>query len=1032
MRLWLVLGIVWAAAVCPCTAAMEIAWTRTTGQYPVECTPVRVQMDGENVIVLLNRGGQLMAWNADGSDRGEGQDGTVAQLPEGFWSSTPLVTPKGDGPYVVACSGEGLVVALDRAFHPMWQVELPGETVYGEAIPVRFPNQYQGGPGFCISDKTGTVTCVNVDGSIRWQKELNYGSCRTPLLLARGWEGTLALLAAAGNTLVLLDKDGNEIWARDLGVEITAGPVGQGTLDQAFYVCGGGGRLIAVDKKGEILWQAVASREMDNAIATMSSPTGADVIVSKGLWGDLSAYTNCGKRRWTHRYRSKSRSAPVFVKLNDFFADWILSTGYDQQARLFNYQGELVDSCRLAGVANGSPVGVRDPASGEMRYLVVTASLLAHCLKLGPPSTPFEASDGPGDVDITWRSERSGDPRHSLVVSNPAGRLLRVNLSIPTNEGVPVIQSRISTQSAFEIPFDTTDYQVGKSIRATIHNDTGEKILASPWTTAGGDGPPYFHPGGDKLTAWSVPAYGDFDPGFLAPVPASEGDSAQPVVDISDLYVNEIDQGAFVISSTYSEPLRVRVDVHGLNTDGDSDEGEAFGGAVHLFEVVWTGAFNGEDVADALVSLGDSGIVTLAPGRATKIWVQIDAHGAQPGSYTGTVAIQPILINSPPVELGLSVTVPNLTLESPLPLTLCTWDYVPNNWFPNRTPEVLEDMTRHGVSVFPRSVAIPPATVNASGTLQCDWTAMDAPLAELNGRGEVLFQMTAPPITFAEPPEPGAKLLQQIAYLQQWRDHLRELGWGYEDYALYPVDEPGLDHGKRIQSFLDAANLFRAADPRLRIYTDPVPGLSMTDFDRISPYVDLWCPNMRLVSGLLAKDPRMERIMNSGKVVWSYECVAQVRSLSPLRYNRANAWRAHHFGLDGIGFWTHCTAQTDPWLRAKDFNEYELVYPGELPVPSVRWEAARDGLEDVAAVAMLEHAIKAAKDAGGKDLVAEAETELRIAVNDIMELSDDAFKESRDYLRQGDRRIWHTPSDVETYARHRRRIAELTLALMEN
>jgi hypothetical protein len=30
------------------------------------------------------------------------------------------------------------------------------------------------------------------------------------------------------------------------------------------------------------------------------------------------------------------------------------------------------------------------------------------------------------------------------------------------------------------------------------------------------------------------------------------------------------------------------------------------------------------------------------------------------------------------------------------------------------------------------------------------------------------------------------------------------------------------------------------------------------------------------------------------------------------------------------------------------------VYPGELPVPSARWEAVRDGLEDVAALALLE------------------------------------------------------------------------------
>ncbi len=1026
MRILQRVGLLFALAVCSRGIAMEIAWTRTTGQYPVECTPVVARIGDGDVVLALNRGGQIMAWNTDGSDWGDGQDGTVAQLPEGFWSATPLVRNPADTPFVVACSGEGLVIALDASFRSLWQVQLPGKTVYGEAIPVAFPSAKDGDPGFCISDKSGTVTCLNVDGSIRWQKDLGHGSCRTPLRLAKG--ETPALLVAAGNTLSLLVEDGAEIWARDLGVEITAGPVNHGAAESAFYICGGGGLLIAVDRNGEVLWRTPAGEEMDTTIATASPPAGGPIIVSKGLWGNLYAFTDKGERLWTHEFRAKSRSASTFVNVGGSVSNAILSTSYDQQARLFNDQGELLDTCRLAGAVNGSPVGFIDIESGEPRCLVVTASLLAHCLKLGPMTSPYAIDGDEGEVKLTWRATTTDDPQHSLIVDNPGGRLLRVNLSVPVKVGGPRVYGTVTTQSAFEIPFDTTDYPAPEPIRAIVHDAEGHDVCKSAWSTPGGDGSVRYDPGGDQLIAWAVPAYGHFNPGVLAPQLSPNGDLRRDAVEVSNLYVNEIDEAALILVSTFAKPVRVRINAHDLKDGQDS----AFGGAVNLFEVVFTGASNGEDVADALNSLGDSGLHTLLPGRATKIWVQVDAHGATPGSYAGTITVQPILEESPAVELGLSVSVPNLTLEAPLPLTLCTWDYVPNQWFPNRTPEVLDDMNRHGVTVFPRSIGIPKATVDASGTLQCDWSAMDAPLAELKGRGEVLFQMTAPPIAFENAPDANAELQIQITYLQQWRDHLRELGWGYEDFALYPIDEPGLANGKRIQTFLDAANLFRAADPRLRIYTDPVPGLSMADFDRISPYVDVWCPNMRLVSGLLAQDPRIQRIKDSGKVVWSYECVAQVRSLSPLRYNRANAWRGHAFGLQGIGFWTHCTTQTDPWLRAKDFNEYELVYPGALPVPSVRWEAVRDGLEDVAAIAMLERAIASAKDVGVKaDVVAAAEKELRIAQNDIMELSDDAFKESRDYLKQGDRRIWHTPTDVETYARHRKRIAELTLALQD-
>lgn len=209
-----------------------------------------------------------------------------------------------------------------------------------------------------------------------------------------------------------------------------------------------------------------------------------------------------------------------------------------------------------------------------------------------------------------------------------------------------------------------------------------------------------------------------------------------------------------------------------------------------------------------------------------------------------------------------------------------------------------------------------------------------------------------------------------------------------------------------------------------------MPGLSWKDFERIEPLVDVWAPNMRLVSGLLSGDPRIQRIMKA-KTVWSYECVSQVKSLSPLRYNRANAWRAKFFGLGGVGFWTHSTTEVDHWHPGKTINdEYALVYPGELPVPSVRWEAVRDGLEDVAAIALLEDQIQRHRKAGTRrELVQKAEQLLRIALRDIMELSDEAFVESRDFLREGDRVLGHTWTDVDAFRRHRTEMAELSLAL---
>ena len=377
--------------------------------------------------------------------------------------------------------------------------------------------------------------------------------------------------------------------------------------------------------------------------------------------------------------------------------------------------------------------------------------------------------------------------------------------------------------------------------------------------------------------------------------------------------------------------------------------------------------------------------------------------------------------------LDVVIDVDSLQLPE-APLALCTWDYVPNKWFPKNAAQVLDDMARHGVNVFPRTCA--PKATYADGRLTFDWSNLDEELARVRGRGTLLLQIDVPPIEFGAnaPADPHAA---RIEYLRAVRDHLYANGWPYESWALYPVDEPGLDYGGNAQRLVEAGQLFREADPKLRIYTDPVTGLSQRDFDRIAPFVDVWCPNMRLVSGLLVHDARITAIRDSGKPVWSYECVAQVRSLSPLRYNRANAWRADYFGIDGIGFWTHSTTQLDPWTTdPKKNDEYALVYPGDVPVSSVRWEAARDGIEDVGAMRLLEQALTDARAKHPQsNAVRNAEDVLRRVRVGVMEMADGTAVESRDYLDKGDRQLPHTWWDAAAFNRYRVQIAQATRAL---
>ncbi|MBI2424409.1 MAG: PQQ-binding-like beta-propeller repeat protein [Candidatus Hydrogenedentes bacterium] len=1003
----------------PVANAMELIWTRPAGQWPSECTPLVADLDGHpgEEILAINKIGQLMLWRTDGTALGEGQDGTIAQLPEGPWTSSPVLMETGGAARVLLCSEAGLVLALDAGFKEVWRATLPGKTRFARGVAT--PLVTAGGILYCFADLSGALSAFQAGGALAWRVQLD-GPCST-FLQTGALEGEEAhLLAAAGGKLHRIGPGGAILWTCELGGTVLSRPEIYPDAAHPLIVCGASdNQLAAVSFDGTILWQTPAA-EMDASITFLPRKEGAPLVLCTGLWGDLHAFDADGRAVWTHRFRSKNRARPLVIDADGDGASEVFVVTYGQRGYLIDASGRRLDEVHFTGLVNASPIVINE--GGNQDILVMTNVLMAQRFRLAPPKPVYGASDAQPEIGLQFTFTR---PREAaaVTVSNPLGALVRVQVRVSADDAPHILHGVVTARTAFELPVGLTA-SGAYTIAAEATDATGKIAAAESWWLSGGElaaaAPP-----SNTLYAWSTPAYGDFDDTRLNPA-VDEGSMTAPEITVPPLYAGEHGAGAFVAVSTLERPVRARVTV----STPTLEDGTAFSGTVALHEVVMTGTVNGERAADALPALGAGGLLVVPPSHAAKIWVGVDTRSALPGNYTGSITVQPLLEETAPLTLPLHIDVTDLAMPDAYPLTLCTWDYVPNNWYPRETAAVLDDMGAHGVNVFPRTL-LPKAQANADGALIMDWAAFDASLDHLAGRGMILFQVGHPAIGNTESWD-AAKLRDvELAWFRAFRDHLKARGLGYEAYAFYPVDEPGLDYGPRVPVYLDAAKLFREADPKFPIYTDPVPGLSMADYMSIAPYVDVWCPNMRLVTAQVSRDPRIADILGSGKTLWSYECVSQVKSLSPLAYNRANAWRAMYFGLDGIGFWTHSTTQDDHWVPGKtDGSEYALVYPGSTPVGSVRWEAVRDGLEDAAAIAMLRESIVHVRNAGGSDaLLAEAEAALQRALVDIMELSDAAFIESRDFLQQGDRRIWHTWTDVKRYEGIREEIARYTLAL---
>lgn len=1003
------------------TMSMDIEWVKMTGQWPSPRGPVIIDMDmdGENEIVILNRYGQVLHWRLDGSKIGSGQGGMVVRLPEGEWSSRLTIVDSPSTIRLIACSVEGLVVALDGEFNVVWQHQLPGKTTWGYTTPAVI--KQNANPEFVFSDNSGTITCIDEKGKALWDYKTNAGkSLVPPETILINEEQTI--LVPIGSTLFCLDVNGKEIWKENFGETLSVIPTLLVTNSKSTIICGSKkGSVFGIDLKGKLVWETNINNEVNAFISFLPREEDSPLIILTGLWGNLFAIDETGKIVWTHLYRAKGRGTPIIYD-SDGDGDFeILLSTYAQHLYAFDENGNMVDNILVNGSINSSPILLFDSANNCYDILVTTASLLTYRLSPSQPKSPYNISNEAKNI----RLEISSEDAKSVIVHNPNGAFINVNVRFKGADGIQKIKGCLTAQSEFEIPLPEISNNENCTFQVIALDQSGNMLelngIISPKPEE--DIEP------DKLNAWATAAYADFSGKNLSPS-NNEIKLGKDVVSIGPLYRDEIDQGAFIISSTKKEAVRLRITVK-LPV---REDGVVFSGNIKLHEVIHTNTVNGEQVADALPLVNASGIVTLPGGSSIKIWQKIDAHNAESGIFNGEIRI--ISLNDPTDTLRLALNVEVLDIQMPKKYSLgvCTWDYIPNIWFPDNTKIVLDDMADHGVNIFPRPSSYPKATVGEDGLMKFDYSKLDAELKLLEGRGIILFHLALPPITFLSKPTEEVKHQFEIEYYRVFRKYLDAKGWDVKKYAFYPLDEPGLHYGENVPSLVTAAELIREADPELRIYTDPVTTLSWQDFETIDPLIDVWCPNMRLVQGLLTGDPRMEKIMKSNEPILSYECIGFVKSLSPLRYNRANAWRAKYFNLDAIGFWTYSTTQTDHWFGGKVIqDEYALVYPGDTPVPSVRWEAVRDGLEDITAITLLEQEIeKNMKLKKNSDLIKSAKKAIKIAQVDIMELSDRAFIHGRDYLKKGDRRTWHSWSDIYMYQRHRENIAKLTLALRED
>lgn len=195
---------------------------------------------------------------------------------------------------------------------------------------------------------------------------------------------------------------------------------------------------------------------------------------------------------------------------------------------------------------------------------------------------------------------------------------------------------------------------------------------------------------------------------------------------------------------------------------------------------------------------------------------------------------------------------------------------------------------------------------------------------------------------------------------------------GWPEAFLYVVDEPvSPEQQVKVREVMAKVNDLRTRHPELKIRT--TTAINAVAIDQIGEQYDIWiCYGSDVCQGMVNKAKR------KGKELWYYDCSLAPVDAQTSRYTYGFwAWKT---GLKGVSNWTYADVAKaygvnswDPANKA-DVGVLSFTWPTvREPIPSIGWEAIREGVDDYRYLTTLKTAIDRAKRSGKTKSAARAE-----------------------------------------------------------
>jgi len=262
------------------------------------------------------------------------------------------------------------------------------------------------------------------------------------------------------------------------------------------------------------------------------------------------------------------------------------------------------------------------------------------------------------------------------------------------------------------------------------------------------------------------------------------------------------------------------------------------------------------------------------------------------------------------------------------------------------------------------------------GTWAANWDEFDRVVETWMAKGATAFSIGGI-LRWGTKLPPENERTEVAAKLQLLGEHLRQKGWS-ERFYFYVFDEPSTaqfadiealcrfvhEHAPNLNILLTAG--YGATGP-FRTHAPTPEGAA---YRVLANFINIWVPHIDCFD-----EPFLRERKKAGDQVWMYVCISTVGKTYPDIWridwtgtaHRAIGWWLWRYGCDGFLYWC-VNYWTDDKGKPFDLFANPTAYPGGNgdgflfypdpqkgdPIPSVRVEIFRDGIEDYDLLCLLQ------------------------------------------------------------------------------